>query len=246
MYCRWQISCMGMTWICQLSHGIVYPCLSLTCGKHWGKYEFSSQLGLYSRELSTAHSDTSKVKFNKKSGEKLQISGLAFIQVKKRQHMVISHFGRKEFWATSPHLPIAMFVEVNCQLRHLKWFILSFVFGTLCHPHFHWSCWNLFATEDINAEECSVKNMEQHEECFRCVRNIFSYASSSTLYPCQGSPTEFSVTSIWALPVRGGGSWPLPEWFGAIFCRTPTGPTQKRQSCSWSCSCCCCSCSWRR
>ena len=33
----------------------------------------------------------------------------------------------------------------------------------------------------------------------------------------KGSPTELSVTSIWALPVRGGGSKPLPGWFGALF-----------------------------
>ena len=31
------------------------------------------------------------------------------------------------------HLPIAMFIEVNCQLRHLIWFIHSLVFGTPCH-----------------------------------------------------------------------------------------------------------------
>ena len=34
---------------------------------------------------------------------------------------------------------------------------------------------------------------------------------------CKGSPTELSVTSIWALPIRGGGSKPLPKWFGALF-----------------------------
>ena len=33
----------------------------------------------------------------------------------------------------------------------------------------------------------------------------------------KGSTFEFSVTSIWALPVRVGGSKPLPEWFGALF-----------------------------
>ena len=33
----------------------------------------------------------------------------------------------------------------------------------------------------------------------------------------KGSTFEISVTSIWALPVRGGGSKPLPEWFGALF-----------------------------
>ena len=28
----------------------------------------------------------------------------------------------------------------------------------------------------------------------------------------KGSPTENSVKGIWALPVRGGGSQPLPGW----------------------------------
>ena len=32
----------------------------------------------------------------------------------------------------------------------------------------------------------------------------------------KGSTFTFSVTSIWALPVRGG-SQPLPGWFGALF-----------------------------
>ena len=33
----------------------------------------------------------------------------------------------------------------------------------------------------------------------------------------KGSPKKVSVTSIWALPVRGVGSKPLPGWFGALF-----------------------------
>ena len=38
-----------------------------------------------------------------------------------------------------------------------------------------------------------------------------------TLIGGKGSTTQISVTGIWALPVRGGGSKPLPGWFGATF-----------------------------
>ena len=33
----------------------------------------------------------------------------------------------------------------------------------------------------------------------------------------KGSPTQIHAGGIWALPVRGGGSQPLPGWFGALF-----------------------------
>ena len=33
----------------------------------------------------------------------------------------------------------------------------------------------------------------------------------------KGSPTQIHAGGIWALPVRGGGSQPLPGWFGATF-----------------------------
>ena len=32
-----------------------------------------------------------------------------------------------------------------------------------------------------------------------------------------GSPPQIDEQGIWALPVRGGGSQPLPVWFGALF-----------------------------
>ena len=33
----------------------------------------------------------------------------------------------------------------------------------------------------------------------------------------KGSPTEIHSGGIWALPIMGGGSQPLPGWFGATF-----------------------------
>ena len=33
----------------------------------------------------------------------------------------------------------------------------------------------------------------------------------------KGSPFQLVTTSMWALPVWGGGSKPLPGWFGALF-----------------------------
>ena len=33
----------------------------------------------------------------------------------------------------------------------------------------------------------------------------------------KGSPPQIHAGGIWALPVRVGGSRPLPGWFGALF-----------------------------
>ena len=58
--------------------------------------------------------------------------------------------------------------------------------------------------------------------CFFRLLNWFLFQHNLLHCVCvpsgsKGSPFQLVTTSIWALPVWGGGSKPLPGWFGALF-----------------------------
>ena len=69
---------------------------------------------------------------------------------------------------------------------------------------------NFATSEKAKHQVCvSVSTMSFSSQFAKCTVNCLAGTKGSTF--------EFSVTSIWALPVRGGGSKPLPGWFGALF-----------------------------